>query len=105
MKRLLRGEVWLVDLGYLGKVRPCLIIASASEDDERALVSFVPRTTQLRNSKYEVDIELSFLKTGAFDAQQIGTTSRSKFMRRLGKLTDDQMSLVMDALRNWLEGP
>lgn len=31
-----RGEVWLVDLGYAAKTRPCLVFSIESEDTDRA---------------------------------------------------------------------
>ncbi|WP_241392666.1 type II toxin-antitoxin system PemK/MazF family toxin [Rippkaea orientalis] len=27
MRNYKRGEVWLVDLGYVAKIRPCLIVS------------------------------------------------------------------------------
>jgi len=32
-----RGEVWLVDLGYAAKVRPCLVLSIPVNDEDRAL--------------------------------------------------------------------
>ena len=103
MSRPQRAEVWLVDLGYLGKVRPCLVVASPETDDERALVSFLPLTTRLRGSVHEISVPTKFLAAGAFDAQQIATTARVKFLRRLGILTSPEMVRVEDALRAWLQ--
>ncbi|TYQ31131.1 type II toxin-antitoxin system PemK/MazF family toxin [Pseudanabaena sp. UWO310] len=45
-----RGEVWLVDLGYVAKVRPCLVVSIPALDRDRALVTLVPHTTSLRDS-------------------------------------------------------
>ena len=36
-----RGEVWLIDLGYTAKVRPCLVLSIPAEDLDRALVTLV----------------------------------------------------------------
>ena len=49
-----RGEIWLADLGYLGKVRPVLILSVIPGDNDRALVSYVIRTTSIRGTAYEV---------------------------------------------------
>jgi len=43
-----RSEVWLVDLGYVAKVRPCLVISIPALDQDRALVTLVPHTTSSR---------------------------------------------------------
>ncbi|MEA5532405.1 hypothetical protein [Crocosphaera sp. XPORK-15E] len=32
-----RGEVWLIDLGYVAKIRPCLIISIPTLKQDRAL--------------------------------------------------------------------
>ena len=40
-----RGEIWLADLGYAGKIRPVLILSVPPGDEDRALVTYVIRTT------------------------------------------------------------
>jgi mRNA interferase MazF len=52
-----RGEVWLVDLGYVAKVRPCLVVSVAVLTEERALATLIPHTTRARGTRFEVDIE------------------------------------------------
>jgi len=37
-----RREVWTVDLGIAGKVRPCLLLTDYPQDDELALITVVP---------------------------------------------------------------
>lgn len=34
-----RGEIWLVDLGYVAKVRPCLVLNIPIDDNDRALIN------------------------------------------------------------------
>ena len=43
-----RGEVWLVDLGMVAKVRPCLVISTPARVEDRALVTVVTHTTSTR---------------------------------------------------------
>ena len=43
-----RGEVWLVDLGMVAKVRPCLVISIPARVEDRALVTVVTHTTSTR---------------------------------------------------------
>lgn len=45
-----RGEIWLADLGYLGKVRPVLVLSIPPGDQDRAPVSYVIRTTSTRGT-------------------------------------------------------
>ena len=97
-----RGEVWLVDLGFAAKIRPCLILSVPALDEDRALVTVVPHTTSQRGSRFEVEIKTGFLKKGAFDAQSLVTIPNAKLARKLGKLTGDQMLDIEDAVCDWL---
>lgn len=102
MKDPRRGEVWLVDLGYVAKVRPGLVLSIPVEDQDRALVTLVSRTTSARQSRFEVEIKARFLKPGVFDAQSLVTIPHAKLVRRLGKLSQDQFAEVEAAVRRWL---
>jgi mRNA interferase MazF len=97
-----RGEVWLVDLGYVGKTRPCLVLSIKPLDTDRALVTLVPHTTTPRGTRFEIDLNLANLKSGVFDAQNPVTVSPAKLIRRLGSLAADEMTKVEDAVRMWL---
>ena len=97
-----RGEVWMVDLGYVAKYRPSLVFSIKPLDTDRALTTVIPHTTSTRGSRFEIAIGTSFLKPGVFDAQNPISTAKAKFTRKLGALTSDQMGLVEDAVRQWL---
>jgi mRNA interferase MazF len=97
-----RGEVWLVDLGMLGKVRPCLVLSTALQPQDRALVTIVPHTLSVRGTRFEVAVNPAFLRTGAFDAQNLITAPSAKFLRLLGTLSLAQLAVVEDAVRRWL---
>jgi mRNA interferase MazF len=86
-----RGDVWLVDLAYTAKVRPCLILSDYPSDNELALVVVVPHTTAVRNNRWEFTIAKPFLKSGAFHLQQIQPISLPKLERKLGTLTDKEL--------------
>jgi mRNA interferase MazF len=45
-----RSEVWLIDFGVAGKARPALVVSGAFGDQDRALITVIPRTTRLRVS-------------------------------------------------------
>ncbi len=92
-----RGDVWLVDLGMVAKVRPCLVLSiPADNDNDRVL------TTSVRASRFEIRSNVRFLKPGAFDAQNIITIPTVKLLRHLGTLPDDQMTDVECAVKLWL---
>jgi mRNA interferase MazF len=98
-----RADVWLVDLGLVAKVRPCLVLSiPASENNDRELTTLVPHTTSTRNSRFEVRSTVRFLKPGAFDAQNFITIPTAKLIRRIGALPDDQMTQVESVVKLWL---
>jgi mRNA interferase MazF len=97
-----RGEVWLVDLGYAAKVRPCLVLSVSAGDEDRALATLVPHTTSLRGSRFEVELNIRFLRKGGFDAQNLVTIPHVRLIRNLGKLTNEQLSEVEEKVKFWL---
>ncbi|MEH2380706.1 MAG: type II toxin-antitoxin system PemK/MazF family toxin [Nostoc sp.] len=97
-----RGEVWLVDLGYRAKVRPCLIISIPALDQDRALATLIPHTTSSRGSRFEVAVKVNFLRAGVFDVQNIITIPHAKLLRKLGDLTPEQLVEVEKVLLFWL---
>jgi mRNA interferase MazF len=100
-----RGEVWLVDMGYAAKVRPALVLSISSQVDERALTSVVPHTTSVRGTRFECPSSVRWLKDGAFDGQGIGTYPTVKLIRKLGDLPSDQLAAVERCVRLWLSLP
>jgi mRNA interferase MazF len=50
------GEVYWVDLGMAGKVRPLIVISREDANSERALCVCVPLTTEIKGGSYEVPI-------------------------------------------------
>jgi mRNA interferase MazF len=111
LPRIQRGELWLVDLGYLGKVRPVLVVSVPFLDHERTLFIVVPHTTSVVGTRFEVVVEHPVLKAGAMDVQQTAAVQATKFVRRLGALNTEQMRIVEQALATVLglrlasEGP
>ena len=97
-----RGEVWLFDCGMVEKVRPVLILSIPFADTDRALVTVVFHTTAVRNSQFEVKIEVPFLKEGAFVAQSIATYPTVRAIRKLGALNATQLAEVEAAVFKWL---
>jgi len=100
--RMKRSEIWLADLGYFGKVRPVLILSVEPGDEDRALVTYVVRTTSVRGTACEILHHARGMNQGVFDAQGIGTTDRSHFLRKLGVLEETFMRQVEGKTRAWL---
>ena len=97
-----RGEVWLVDLGYAAKIRPCLVISVPANAEDRALATLVPHMTSLRGSRFEVGLKIRFLREGGFDVQSLVTIPHAKLIRNLGRLNDAQLNEVEEKIRFWL---
>ena len=93
-----RGEVWVVDFGIAGKIRPALLLTDAPADDELDLVTVLLHTTSLRENRWELSIPKPFLQVGAFHLQQIQSVPTVRLERRLGTLTAEEMRRVEDAL-------
>jgi len=98
LPRIQRGEIWVVDLGYLGKVRPVLVVSVPFLENERTLYIVVPRTTSVIGTRFEVAVAHPVLKDGAFDVQQTAAVQAAKFVRRLGALETQQMQRVEESL-------
>ena len=97
-----RGEIWLADLGHVGKVRPVLMLSVVPGDEDRALVSYVIRTTRVRGTAYEVAHAARGMKPGVFDAQGIGTMDLSHFIRNPGSVETTTLARVEERVRTWL---
>ena len=102
MKSPLRGEVYMVDLGLAAKVRPCVILSVPLEESDRYLVTVIPHTTAVRQSRFEVAVPARFLRPGAFDAQAIVTVPTVRLMNRLGMLRAEQLGPIESAVCAWL---
>ena len=94
-------EVWLIDLGMVAKVRPCLLLTDYPADDELALVTVLPHTTALRGNRWELAIPKPFLKPGAFHFQQVQSVSVARLQRRLGALSDEEWEKVQQTLADY----
>ena len=99
------GDVYLVDLGMVAKVRPMVVVSRCDADAPRALSLCVPFTTKHRGSKYEVSIGAGSLLREPSWANIQGTMAvgNEKLVRRIGKLTSAQYSDVKSALRYALD--
>ena len=96
------GEVWMIDLGTVAKMHPCLLLTDYPPDDELALVTVLPHTTALRGQRWELALPKAFLKPGAFHLQQVQSVSIARLERRLGTLTAEEWTTVQNRLADYL---
>ncbi|MEB3309583.1 MAG: type II toxin-antitoxin system PemK/MazF family toxin [Snowella sp.] len=94
------GEVWLADLGLAAKTRPVVVVSRYDSNPPRALIIYVPLTTQYRKSQYEIPLpKLPFLKEDSFaNVQGIGSIPRVRLERKLGELSEKIMDEIRQAI-------
>jgi mRNA interferase MazF len=102
MPQATRGDVWIADLGMIGKVRPVLVLSVAFNETERALITCVPRTTSLRGTRFEIPHPARHMPEGGFECQQLITISVAKLERHLGPVDPGTLAQVERAVRAWL---
>lgn len=95
------GELYLIDLGMVGKVRPAVVLSRQDRDAPRALAICAPLTTENRGSDYEVALgKLKFLDRESWvNVQGLTSLGHEKLIRRLGRLPGPQMEQIKAALR------
>jgi mRNA interferase MazF len=94
------GEIWLAGLSLSAKTRPVVIVSLQDPDPPRALVLYVPLTTQRRNSPYEVPLpRLPFLdRESVANVQGLGSLPTVRLERKFGRLSTGVMEQLNDAL-------
>jgi len=98
----MRGEIWMIDLGLAAKARPAVILSVQFRGNEKAVVTYVARSTQRRGGRFEVEHQAPHFLPGVFDAQNIGTVPVAKLIRRLAPLPSGKFTQIEEAVRLWL---
>jgi len=104
-----RQEIWLVNLNPPGSGReihgrrPALVVSDDYFNESPAdLVMVLPITSTPRNipSHIKIDPPEGGVKKSSFiKCDQIRTISKSRFIERLGTISDGTMAKIEDALR------
>lgn len=95
------GEVYLVDLGLAGKVRPVVVLTREDGEAPRAISVTVPLTTQNRGSNYEVEMpRVPWLKHQSFaNVQAMTAHEHHEFLERRGRFDQPTMQKIKVAIR------
>jgi mRNA interferase MazF len=95
------GEVYLVDLGMAGKVRPVVIVTREDATAPRAISVTVPLTTQNRGSRYEVVLpRVPWLRHQSIaNVQAIAAYEHHEFLERRGRFDQTTLDKIKDAIR------
>lgn len=99
------GEVYVVDLGFEGKVRPVVVVSREDLEAPRALSVVVPLTSQLRPSRYQVKMpRVPWLKLQSYtDAQAMSSVEWHELTDRRGKFDPSVVKQIRDSIRWALE--
>lgn len=96
------GEVYWVDLGMKGKIRPLMVVSRQDDDAVRALCVCAPLTTQIKGGPYEVPLpQVRFLpgnEQGVVNVQGIMAVEHFHLGRRAGEFHPEVLAKVKDAL-------
>ncbi len=98
------GEIWIADLGMVGKIRPVLILYYPNPDDSRMLVIVAPLTSQIRGCNGEIDItHIKWLpKPSAINVQGLASIDKNSLSRKLGVLPNEDYESVKSEIRTLL---
>ncbi|WP_395144677.1 type II toxin-antitoxin system PemK/MazF family toxin [Armatimonas sp.] len=97
-----RFEVWLVNLdptvgSEIQKTRPCLIVSPDEMNRNIATVIIAPMTT--RGKSYPTRIPCEFQeKSGQVVLDQLRTVDKTRLVKHLGSVSDDEQRAVLQAL-------
>jgi mRNA interferase MazF len=99
------GEVYLVDLGLAGKVRPVVVISRKDAGAPRALSVVVPLTTQSHGTRYEVQMpRVPWLRHQSFaNVQALAAYGHHELLDKRGHFEASVLARIKDAIRWALE--
>ena len=80
------GDIVLVDLGMVAKVRPCLVLC-ANPDSERTVSIVAPLTSEVRGGESEISFPKPpwLAKPCVVNLSGLGSVERHRIQRRLGQ--------------------
>jgi mRNA interferase MazF len=95
------GEVYLVDMGIAGKVRPVVILTREDPDAPRALSVVVPLTTENRGTRYEVQMpRVPWLRHQSYaNVQALAAYQRHELLECRGRFDQAVLAKIKDAIR------
>jgi mRNA interferase MazF len=101
----LPGEVWLVDFGYDGKLRPALVVSKPDANCRLAIASVVQITTQFAGTPYEVTLpRVPWLREQSYcNGQTLQPVAWVEFQRKAGHFDARVLKEVRMAIGRWLD--
>jgi mRNA interferase MazF len=90
-------------MGMIAKARPVLVLNVPFGESDYALFHVVPHTTTVRNSQFEVNVDVPWLAEGVFNIQGSLSVPKSNLVRLLGILNAPQLMPIEKSFRRWLQ--
>lgn len=103
-----RGDVWWVTFdpsigGEIRKKRPAIIVSNNAANKYLNRVQVVPVTSNTdRLFPSEAYITVAG-KKGKAMADQLATVSKQRLSKRIGSVSDDEMNMVVEAIKTQLD--
>ena len=103
-----RGDVWWVNFepsvgGEIRKKRPAIIVSNNSANKFLNCLQVIPitsNTDRLFPSEAYVTV---VGKKGKAMADQLATVSKQRLTKRIGSVSDDEMNMVVEAIKTQLD--
>jgi len=103
-----RGEVWWVNFepsigGEIRKKRPAIIVSNNAANKFLNRVQVLPITSNTdRLFPSEAYVTVAG-KKGKAMADQLATVSKQRLSKRIGSVSDDEMNMVVEAIKTQLD--
>ncbi len=93
------GDIVLVDLGMVAKIRPCLVLC-ANPDSERTVSLVAPLTTEIRGGESEISFPKPpwLAKPCVVNLSGLGSVERHRLQRRLGQFPPERFQQAKKVL-------
>ena len=98
------GDIWKVKLypvrdSEQDGIRPCIIVSPNSMNDSLNTLIVLPMTTSIKNWPTRIDIELNG-KMGQACVEHIRSLSKSRFQKKLGRASNDEIAIIQKLLQS-----
>lgn len=105
MTNFSRGDVVLVDLGMVAKVRPCVVVSISAPDRQRNMSVVVPMTTEIRGGECEITFpKPTWLRQeSVVNAVGIAGVDNAKIERRIAAFPADKLTEIDAVLKRLLK--
>jgi mRNA interferase MazF len=99
-----RGDLVIVDLGIVAKVRPCVVVSVHIPDQQRNMSVVVPMTTEVRGGAFEISFpKPAWLRQeSVVNLLGVAGVDNSKIERRIAAFAADRMLAIESGLRRLL---